>query len=504
MKRIKLVFLFHFILFSAFHAQDLEEKTSMPRSDIKVAESGSAGRSGILKHYPTYPEYETAMHNYALNYPDICLLDTFATLPSGRRLLMLVIDDNPDSLEKEPVFFYTSTMHGDETEGYILMLNLIDTLLRGYDSVPRITSLVNTIKICINPLANPDGTYAGGNSSVNGATRFNSNNVDLNRNFPDPEDGMHPDGNAWQEETKAFMTLADSLGFHISANLHSGTEVVNYPWDTWMNVSANENWWLLVGNEYADTAQYYGPSGYFSSVQFPDGVTKGYDWYSINGGRQDYMNYFHYCREMTLELSMQKLLPESYLPVLWEANYRSLLNYIEQATFGVSGTISDSLSGQPLKAKVFINNFDVDSSHVYSRSVDGYYHRYLASGNYTLTYSAPGYVSKNKSVNFMDYHNQTMNVQLVPDNVSAAYAKYDRFKIYPNPTSYSINIKSDFKSSQMIRVNLKDVTGKMIKMWKFDSAKKNVSFVVDDIPSGIYFIHISSDQRDYTDKIIIQ
>jgi carboxypeptidase D len=34
--------------------------------------------------------------------------------------------------EYEPEFMYTSTMHGDETVGYVLMLRLIDYLLTNY------------------------------------------------------------------------------------------------------------------------------------------------------------------------------------------------------------------------------------------------------------------------------------------------------------------------------------------------------------------------------------
>ncbi|MFO8087195.1 MAG: M14 family zinc carboxypeptidase [Bacteroidales bacterium] len=470
------------------------------------AQQDRLARNSVFPYsaYPSYSEYETLMLGYAQQYPDICRLDTFATLPSGRHLLLLVIDDSLDVLQAEPLFLYTSTMHGDETGGYILMLNLIDTLLSSYGHNPRLTNLVNKVKIVINPLANPDGTYAGGNHTVLGATRYNGSGIDLNRNFPDPEDGPHPDGNVWQAETKAFMALADSLGFHMSANMHAGVEVVNYPWDTWSQTPADESWWLLVAQEYADTARMHGPVGYFSSSQFPDGVTNGYDWYSINGGRQDYMNYFQYCREMTLELSNQKIVSETDLTTLWDANRRSLLNYLEQATYGLSGVITDSLSGHPLKARVYITNFDVDSSHVYSRSADGYYHRYLAAGNYTLTYSAPGYLSRNISLNILDYHLHNLNVQLVPEDVSLASENYNRFKVYPNPTSYSITIRADFNSSQMIRVRLTDVTGKTMKKWEFNSANENVSFPLEDIPSGFYFIHLTSDHADYTEKIIIQ
>ena len=74
-------------------------------------------------------------------------------------------------------------MHGDELTGYVLMLRFIDDILNNYNTNSRITYLVNEIDIWINPLANPDGAYAGGNSNVWGATRSNANFIDLNRNF---------------------------------------------------------------------------------------------------------------------------------------------------------------------------------------------------------------------------------------------------------------------------------------------------------------------------------
>ena len=32
-----------------------------------------------------------------------------------------------------------------------------------------------------------------------------TNFIDLNRNYPDPEDGLHPDGNPYQQETNIFL-----------------------------------------------------------------------------------------------------------------------------------------------------------------------------------------------------------------------------------------------------------------------------------------------------------
>jgi len=343
--------------------------------------------------YPTYTSYETIMSQFVTNYPSICKLVNIGTLASGRKLLVLKISDNINVKEDEPEFLYTSSMHGDEVAGYVGMLNYIDYLLSNYGTNTRVTNLVNSMEIWICPLANPDGTYKGGNSTVNGAIRYNANNVDLNRNYPDPAAGQHPDGKAWQPETQAFMGFADTMNFVMSANFHGGSEVVNYPWDTWAALTADNNWWVRESKKYADTAQANSPAGYFTSVT-STGYINGYAWYTITGGRQDYMNYFKHCREVTIELSNTKILPAASLTSNYNYNIRSWLNYMEEALHGIRGIVTDSCSGQPLRAKVFISGHDHDSSEVYSALPVGDYHRPIYQGTYNVTYSAPGYQSK--------------------------------------------------------------------------------------------------------------
>jgi hypothetical protein len=382
---------------------------------VQMAE-GTAFKSTLAWNvYPTYQAYETLMLSYQQQYPDICSLHVLGTLPSGRRILALRITDHPDSTEAEPGFLYTSSMHGDELVGYVLMLRLADYLLSNYGSDARITRMVDSIDIWINPLANPDGAYRIGNHTVNGATRSNANWVDLNRNFPDPQDGPHPDGKPWQPETNIFMGFAAQQKLNMSCNIHGGAEVCNYPWDTWSRLPADDDWWDYVCNQYADTAQFHSPAGYMT---FLGGVTNGYAWYSINGGRQDYMNYFHHCREFTLELSNTKLPSASSLPAFWNYNYRSLLNYLEHSLNGLHGMVTDSLTGEGVQAKVFIQGHDVDSSFVYAALPHGDYYRYLPTGTYDLTFSAPGYVSKTIStLSLIMGQGQTLDVQLRPDRL---------------------------------------------------------------------------------------
>ena len=369
--------------------------------------------------YPTYDAYVQMMYDFATNYPNLCQVTQIGTTVQNRKLLVAKISSNVNAIK--PRFFYTSSIHGDETGPYVLCLRLIDYLLTNYGVDSRITHLLDNIEKYINPLANPDGTYKGGNNTVNGAIRYNANYVDLNRNYPDPAAGPHPDGNAWQPETVAFMNFAEADQFTQSANFHAGAEVANYPWDTWSRLTADNSWWVMVSNEYADTAQFYSPPGYFDD--FGTGITNGYQWYRITGGRQDYMNYFQQCREFTLEISNFKIYPAAQLPNLWEYNYRSMLNYMEQCLYGIRGIVTDSITSQPVKAMVFVKSHDIDSSMVFTRLPWGNYHRLIAAGNWTLEFSAPGYVTKTISnVQTTNYNTVFLDVQLCPIGVWADFA----------------------------------------------------------------------------------
>jgi hypothetical protein len=345
--------------------------------------------------YPTYDAYVDMMYQFATDYPDLCEIVNIGYSVNGRALLFARISDNVTIEENEPEVMYSATMHGDETVGYVLMLRLIDSLLSAYGTDPRITNMVDNMEIWINPLANPDGTYASGNHTVSGATRRNANSVDLNRNFPDPWNGQHPDGNAWQPETVAMMDIAQQQSWVISANHHGGAEVVNYPWDNTITRHADDNWWQYISHLYADTAQTYSPSGYMSG--FNDGITNGYDWYVAPGCRQDYMNYWHGCREATLELSNTKLPSASQLPSFWEWNKRSLLTWLEHAMYGIRGIVTDSATGLPLFATVTVLNHDVDSSRVFTDPDVGDYYRMIYPGTYDLLFTADGYVPKTVS-----------------------------------------------------------------------------------------------------------
>lgn len=402
--------------------QKMDYKIEFLQKDVSksIAMATTVAEMSSWNRYPTYSVYRQLLKNFESNYPSICKLDSIGTTKNGRKLYMLKISDNVNIEENEPEFLYTSTIHGDEATGFVLMLRLADSILSSYNTKPNITNLVNEIEIFINPNANPDGTYFGGDNTVSSARRYNANGVDLNRDFPDPRIGANT---PYQAETQIMMDFAEEHNIVMSANFHGGAEVMNYPWDTWtssQNSHADTDWFERICTNYVTTARTV-LSNYMSSIR-SDGVTEGGDWYVITGGRQDYMSYWHQCREVTIEISNTKLLDVENLNKYWNYNKISLLNYMNECLYGVRGVVK-SVEGLPLDAMIWIINHDSngDSSMVFTDPDIGDYHRLIESGLYDIVASSEGYSSdtaKNVSVTLNNTTWLNFNLVAKDDSIS--------------------------------------------------------------------------------------
>ena len=358
--------------------------------------------------YPTYEAYEEMMFDFAQNHPDKCEIITLGTLSSNRKILVAHINNGVS--DGKPKFLYTSTIHGDETTGYIMMLRLIDYLLEN-QTLPEVQNVLDNIDLFVCPNTNPDGTYHGGNNTVNGATRANAQGIDMNRNFPDMNDGPHPDGNPYATETEWLMDFAQNYQFTMAANYHGGAEVMNYPWDNETDLHVDDAWWQLVSREYADLCHQVNPN-YMTFKN--NGITNGAQWYMIGGGRQDYMNYYHKCREVTIECSDTKCPSGSQLPNFWNINKNSIFAYMNQCLYGIHGVVTDMNTGAPVSATISISNHDNDYSVVESQMPAGDFHRPIKGGTYNVVVTANGYYPFQQTVTVADGQTVVLNVVLEP------------------------------------------------------------------------------------------
>jgi hypothetical protein len=365
--------------------------------------------------YPTYEAYVALMKKFEDDFPGRVKIHEIGKSVMGRSLLFAQIGADVDNPRPVPQVMYSSTMHGDETAGFVILLRMIYHLASGYGADEEITELLNKLDIWICPNENPDGTYTQDNATVNGATRSNANGKDLNRNYPGPHPNyLNPPDQPIQPETQAMMDFVSSHNFVLSANIHGGAELVNFPFDAWVSAEqkhADHEWWKFISYEFADTVHHRSPSGYFKGMG--DGVTHGGDWYVVYGSRQDYMNFYHSIREFTLEISNQKLLNPAQLPAHWDYQHRSLINYFKQATYGFHGIVKDAESGTAVQAEIKLLSHDQLNSEVRSSLPFGYFSRPVISGNYDLQVSSGDYpIALIPGVDINNFERMSVEIQL--------------------------------------------------------------------------------------------
>jgi len=435
--------------------------------------------------YPTYTQYDSIMRKFQADYPQLCRLDTIGTSIMGRLVLVLKVSDNVNADEPEPEVFYSSTIHGDELGGFVLMLRLADHLLKNYNTDQRIKNLVDNLEIWINPLANPDGTYRTGNEIIS-PTRYNTSGIDLNRNFPDP---MNP-SIVPEKENIDMMAFMRKRRFVLSANFHSGFEVVNYPWDRWYSkYHADNDWFYYISRKYADTVHVYSGPAYMN--YYDNGVTRGADWYVIYGGRQDFITWELQGREVTIELDDTKQTPAAQLELLWMYNRQSLIGYLENALYGIHGRVVDAVTKKPVPAKIYIPGHDKDSSHVYADTLTGYFTRFLAQGSWNLTLSATGYRDTTvNGVNVINNQRTNLYIEMKQSDTSVDTARPEKPLLFPNPSKDIIECRLPDFITGPVRVSIIDSKG--VKIKEYFTSEKPVILNVSDFDAGAYTVVFKS------------
>lgn len=471
--------------------------------------------------YPTFDVYAQMLWQLRDSFPNLCLLDSIGTSVMGRQLYMLRITNLNDTTGHKPKFLYSSTMHGDELTGFALTLRLAHYLCHGYASNTNVQQMLNTTQIFICPNLNPDGTYGNNNANIDNPTRYNANNKDLNRNFPHPNNTIT--FATAQPETQAIIGMAHQQRFTASASIHTGAEVICYPWDHWrvnQRLHPDNTWFEHICRAYADTVHAYAHNpNYFTDLE--NGVTHAATWYPITGSQGDYMNLNTSCREVTIELSTTKAPSPSEMPKYWNSNMQALLNLSQTVHGGISGMVRNA-HGDALSANISIPNHDTDGSNITTNPHYGTFHRPTAPGNYQLLIEADGYIAQKHNIKVDSFGHKvyidailelkpttpdtivsadTLTPPIItpPDTIttpdstisntttnianSEEYAQ-NTLKIYPNPFSNSLQIAIHNNNLELIRIY--SITGQLVA----NIIPNNINrwTPTSYTPKGVYFI----------------
>lgn len=354
--------------------------------------------------YHNYEDLRAFMHFYARTYPNITRIYSIGKSVEGRDLWVLEISDNPGVHEVlEPEFKYLANMHGNEAVGREMLLLLLKYIVEGYGINDRVTRLVKSTRIHIMPTMNPDGFEEAREGDKQGYRgRENSNNQDLNRNFPDQYDKENA-GEKRQPEVQAVMDWSQNNLFVLSANLHGGSLVANYPYDNnpgnkvRNSASPDDEMFRDISLAFSNAHKrmHLGKPCPGESNRFKQGITNGAKWYAVSGGMQDW-NYVHTNDfEITLEIGCWKYPPHEQLTTFWDENQKALLAYMEKVHSGVKGVVTDASTGEPIEG-AFIELQTIN--HAIKTGPDGDFYRLLTPRTYQMVASHAGYKRKSVTV----------------------------------------------------------------------------------------------------------
>ena len=235
------------------------------------------------------------------------------------------------------------------------------------------------------PTMNPDGFELG--------QRYNANGIDLNRDFPDQFTDLSNTTNGRAPETKAVMEWTWEHHFVLSANMHGGALVANYPFDGpnsgSYSASPDDDLFIHISLAYADAHPNMESGG------FSNGITNGAQWYAIFGGMQDWNYIWEGDFDITLEQHEIKWPNSNQLPGLWNDHREPMLSYLGEVHDGIRGIVTDSETGEPLAANISVQGIDHD---ITPDPENGDYYRLLTPGTYTVTAEAFGFLSQSETV----------------------------------------------------------------------------------------------------------
>ncbi|XP_044735136.1 carboxypeptidase E-like [Chrysoperla carnea] len=392
----------------------------------------------------------------------------------------------------KPEFKYIANMHGNEVLGREMLLKLVDYLCEQWNARdPDIVALIEATRIHIMPSMNPDGwqlaTDMGGNDFLIG--RLNNNSVDLNRNFPDldriafsnEENHIYHNNHLLaqverltepiQPETRAVIRFIMQIPFVLSANLHGGDLVANYPYDESRSGRPNGEYSSSPDdNTFRYLAQSY--STYHADMADPSrkgcaedsndfgkrgGITNGAQWYSLQGGMQDFSYLSCNDFDITLEIGCDKYPPVEDLPNEWIRNKDALINFIWQSHIGIKGMVYNALTKEGIpNAVIHVRNITdhnaYDIEHDITSVHNGDYFRLLTPGRYKVTAYREGFLPNSKIITVynksgfpaqrvdfrlkpitVDYNNMDENFMSDVDNKEFNYYKSGWYGKHPLP-----------------------------------------------------------------------
>ncbi len=356
-------------------------------------------------NYQTPEKIEALLKKYAAQYPTLAQVQSVGKSLEGRDIWAIKITSNvsqPDPAK--PHIFFNGMHHAREVMSVEIPLDTIETLLKGYGKDSKITHWVDANEIWVLPMFNVDGN----NKVWNSESMWRKNTrggygVDINRNYPyawnscngssnsqSAQDYHGPSG-ASEPETVVMMNLVKAIRPVFSISYHSYSEIVIYPFGCEGQHTPTKEVVESIGAEMASLIVSDDGEGRYRAGTAPELL------YSVDGGDIDWMYHEASVIPYVIEVNADS---QGFQP-----SYRKWRQKTVDNVRPAWELLLDKLDGSSLHGQVKTPNGEGVGTAVvhlertsggnpfvqdYPVRQDGYFDIIVPTGQYKVTYSAPG------------------------------------------------------------------------------------------------------------------
>ena len=481
----------------------------------------------IDERYHTLEEVAYELDSLANQYPTITHLDTlgYSTCDS-LPIFAMKISDNVHEKEDEPAILYVACHHAEEILGIEICMYMINDLLSKYSTDSSITHWINTKEIWVVPLLNPEGhnvVMSGIDTTWRKNKRDNNDNgifdldydgVDPNRNYnfhwaeggsAEPPSEYYRGTRPFSEnETRAIKNLCASQNFTFCNTDHSARtglgEVVYFPWQWAGGYSPDYPFLRQIADSIAKRIVNDQGNGHYD-------VLPGY---GLDGKTRNWLYGVHGTFTFCIEVSTTTIQPSWMVDGICERNLVGAYYLLERADgSGVTGIISDSLTGEPLSAEVVI--YDYYAPELPARTSEQRYGRFLRmlfKGVYNVEIHKRGYASKYfENIEIKEDQLTELNVTLCQTGgIYAIQNDNNQLIVYPNPANGVITIHLG-NPAQFSSLNIYDTSGRILKDFG-NPITNDLYWPGNDelnrrVANGIYYVVAETKENRFVKKVVI-
>jgi murein tripeptide amidase MpaA len=344
---------------------DLQAHTNRGWSQIIEAErlnQDSGPRGGLLHddlwfaNYKQLNEITSYIDNIAALRPELASTAIIGQSWEGRDMFAITISgpDTPENRQADrPVVFIFSTVHAREWIAPMTTVYYASKLVEDYDTDPRVQALLDSVRVVIVPMGNPDGylfTWSDyrywRKNRRNNSIRNNSFGVDINRNWGYEWGGQGSSGSSSSDtyrgtapfsepETATLRDFALSFGDQLIAHMeyHSYSQLVMYPfgYSTFPPPEPDLTYFGLLSGELSDEIKSVHNKNYdpIQAANLYPHAGNSPDWFY---GELDITSMIIELRPSNADFNPP---PSNILPNAQE-NYKAIKRYIERVTEPVS------------------------------------------------------------------------------------------------------------------------------------------------------------------------